>query len=190
MIPITRRSNALARCASRLPMPPNPMISKVLPPSSSSRFDRSLIIPRQTFLAWLSRASGSLRASARRSDIACSETARWLTPLALASLILPRGQLIAGELIGAGADRLDEAELLRLRQQIIAPQSGHHQHVGVPDLAGKFVIGPRLRMPDAGLAQFELRRQLISDMREQDGEIVLGRDHADCLRVCPVGIAR
>ena len=42
-------------------------------------------MPRHTFLCWLSRASGSRRATARISASACSATARALTPAALAS---------------------------------------------------------------------------------------------------------
>ena len=42
-------------------------------------------MPRQTRRAWWSRASGSRRARARISDIACSATARAFTPAALAS---------------------------------------------------------------------------------------------------------
>ncbi len=41
-------------------------------------------MPRQTRCAWLSRASGSRRANARISAIACSDTARAFTPAALA----------------------------------------------------------------------------------------------------------
>ena len=41
-------------------------------------------MPRHTFLCWLSRASGRRRATARMSAIACSATARALTPAALA----------------------------------------------------------------------------------------------------------
>ena len=40
-------------------------------------------MPRQNFLCWLSRASGSRREMASISAMACSATARALTPLAL-----------------------------------------------------------------------------------------------------------
>ena len=77
-----RRCASPARCE---PMRPRPTISSVLPPSSSSRLERSEIMPRQWCLAWLSRAKCSWRDIARISDIACSATARALTPCALAS---------------------------------------------------------------------------------------------------------
>src|SRR5205807_5847836 len=41
------------------------------------------------------------------------------------------GQLCARELVGAGADRLDEAELLGTVENAVMPQPGDHQHIGL-----------------------------------------------------------
>ena len=49
-MPITFMSKALASLARWLPMRPMPTISRVLPPSSSSRWVRSPIMPRHIFL--------------------------------------------------------------------------------------------------------------------------------------------
>jgi hypothetical protein len=74
----------------------------------------------------------------------CSETARALTPRALARL--------ARELVGAGADRLDEAQPLRLRQEIVPPQAGDHQHVGLADPLLQRGSVAHLEAVDAGAA--------------------------------------
>ena len=82
--PMTCMPKALASRASRPPMRPSPTTSMVLPPSSSSRFAISPIMPRQTCFAWLSRAMGNSRLTASTSAMACSETAFAFTPAALA----------------------------------------------------------------------------------------------------------
>ena len=90
---------------------------------------------------------------------------------------LVRGQLIAGELIGARTDRLNESKFLGLRDKVVAPKPGHNQHVGIGDFAVELLARPGLCMFDAGAAQFEPLRQLIRDMREQDADVVFGGEH-------------
>ncbi len=40
---------------------------------------------------------------------------------------------LARKLVGAGADRLDEAQPFRSRQEVVAPEPRDHQHVGLGD---------------------------------------------------------
>ena len=49
-------------------------------------------------------------------------------------------ELVARELVGAGADRLDEAQPRRAVEEGVAPQAGDHQHVGLAD-AGRECFG-------------------------------------------------
>ena len=174
-MPITRMSNALASCASRPPICPRPTISSVLPPSSSSRCVRSPIIPRQTRLAWLSRASGSRRASASISamsvlgDRAGIDAAGAREPHAV---LLER---LARELVGAGTDRLDEAQPLRARQEIVAPEPRDHQHVGLADPLLERGAVAHLEALDAGRERQEALAQPIGNMRKTDRQLVLGR---------------
>ena len=81
------------------------------------------------------------------------------------------------ELIGAGTDRLNEAQLRRARRQLVAPKAGDHQHVGFADPGIELVVRGDAEVPDRQLAQCEALLQLIGDMREADGEIALGREH-------------
>jgi hypothetical protein len=84
---------------------------------------------------------------------------------------------LARELIGAGADRLDEAKPLGVRQEIVAPQAGDHQHVGLADPLRQHGAVAHLEAGDAGAEGDEALLQLIGHMREADRQLVLGREH-------------
>ena len=82
------------------------------------------------------------------------------------------------ELIGAGTDRLDEAQPLRARQEVVAPEPRDHQHVGLADplLEGGAVA--HLEALDAGRERQEALAQPIGNMRKTDRQLVLGRSMA------------
>ena len=48
-------------------------------------------------------------------------------------------EVLARVLVGAGADRLDEGEPRRLRDQLVAPQHRDAEHVGFANARGKLV---------------------------------------------------
>jgi hypothetical protein len=91
------------------------------------------------------------------------------------------------ELVGARADRLDEAQLCRQRDQPVVPHAGHHDHVGLVRAPLEVVPLARFEALYAGVQRVEARLHLVRDMRETDDEMVLGRDHAvlTLLRMAP-----
>jgi len=102
----------------------------------------------------LSRASGNRRASARISDIACSDTALALTPAALASRMPALRQNLARELVGAGADRLDETEFRRDIHKVVGatgPTPPAHRTPGIARV--EFIARAHLDAVDAGVSQ-------------------------------------
>ena len=109
-MPITRMSKALASVASREPMRPMPTITSVLPPSSSSRFEMSPIMPRHLLRGLV---VARLRNLPRHGE---DQRDRMLGHRALVDALRAgeadagRAQRIARVLVGAGADRLDEGE--------------------------------------------------------------------------------
>ena len=92
---------------------------------------------------------------------------------------------LAPELIGAGPDRLDEAQLGGARGEIVAPQPRDHQHIGIGDAPAKLLGAANLKARDTGIAPRELRLKLIGDMREADRQLVPGWQHALVLPLVP-----
>src|SRR5216683_2426970 len=86
-------------------------------------------------------------------------------------------QLVARELVGAGADRLDEAELFRAVEQPVMPQPGDHQHIGLAHLALQALAVAYRKTGDACLEDRKPLMQLVGDMGKADRQLVLGRDH-------------
>ena len=86
-------------------------------------------------------------------------------------------QLFARELVSAGADRLDEAELLRTIEKAVVPEPGNYQHVGLghPIVQGLGIAGSKAI--DAGTEHRKPLMQLIGDMGEADQKLVTGRKH-------------
>jgi hypothetical protein len=78
------------------------------------------------------------------------------------------------KLIGAGTDRLDEAQPFRPRQEIVAPEPRDHQHVGLPLERGAIA---HLEALDAGRDPQEALAQPIGNMRKTDCQLILGRKH-------------
>ena len=60
------------------------------------------------------------------------------------------GERVAIVLVGAGADRLDEGEPRRARDELVAPHHRHAQHVEFAEPRVKLVEGADLEMADAG----------------------------------------
>ena len=80
---------------------------------------------------------------------------------------------LARELVGAGTDRLDEAQPLRARQEIVAPEPRDHQHVGVTDPLLERGAVAHVEALDAGRELKEALAQPIGDMRETDRQLAL-----------------
>jgi hypothetical protein len=78
-------------------------------------------------------------------------------------------------LVGAGADRLDEFELRRARDQIVAPHHRDADHVRVRDAHGQFFQRIDLVVLDAGVARREAVGHAVGDVCEADRQVVLGR---------------
>jgi hypothetical protein len=97
-------------------------------------------------------------------------------------------QLLARELVSAGADRLDETELRRTVEKSVMPQPGDHQHVGLrhsilqrPGIANREAI-------DVGLEGRKPLLQLVGDVGEADRELIGGGSMA-ILRSMTTGLA-
>jgi hypothetical protein len=76
------------------------------------------------------------------------------------------GRLV--ELVGARADRLDELQPGRAVEQVVAPQAGDHQHVGLADAGVEPGAVAHLERTQAALAQREALLHLVGDMGEAD----------------------
>jgi hypothetical protein len=93
-----------------------------------------------------------------------------LTPAALANR--------TSRAASARADRLNEAQPARQRNQPVVPQAGHDDHVGLGCEPVEFVALAHFEAADAGTQRVEACLHLIRRVREADYELVLGRDHA------------
>ena len=103
------------------------------------------------------------------------------------------------ELVDAGADGLDEAEAGRDVEELVLPEAGDEEDIGLREAGSHFLRGPGLEVPDAllpgggvavqmGLAAGEDRFQLIGYVGEADGQVCgrgkgVGRHWAAPLRV-------
>jgi hypothetical protein len=108
--------------------------------------------------------------------IACSATARSLTPWALASLTPRLANSALSLLIRAGAERLHEPQLRRARHQHVSPKTRHHQYVSLARPPLQVFKRPHLKMRDARPARCEFFRGAIGDMREGDRQRAAGRE--------------
>ena len=59
-------------------------------------------------------------------------------------------QVVARELVGASADRLDKAQPARVLQQAVAPQPGDHQHIRLANPRGQRLGVAYLEASDPG----------------------------------------
>ena len=86
-------------------------------------------------------------------------------------------QLFMGELVSAGADRLDEAELLRAIEKTVLPQPGDHEHIGLfhPILQGLGIADGEAI--DAGVEGGKPLIQPIGDVGEADRKLIGGGKH-------------
>jgi hypothetical protein len=87
-----------------------------------------------------------------------------------------RAQRVAGILVGAGADRLDEGEPGRRGNQFVPPQPGAQQHVHLADARLQIVEAAHLEPVNAGVAQSEAFTHAISDVGETYDQLVFGRE--------------
>ena len=86
-------------------------------------------------------------------------------------------ELFARELVGAGADRLDEAQPRRAVEEGVVPQAGDHQHTGLADASRERLGIAHRETPDAGPERGKPLVEPVSDMGETDDELILRRDH-------------
>src|SRR5581483_4507361 len=87
------------------------------------------------------------------------------------------------ELIGAGADGLNEMQLARALGELVAPQPRNHQHVGLTDARLELFARGHAEAFDRQLAQHEALLQLVGDVSKADGELALRGKH----RLAPKG---
>src|SRR5262249_46551943 len=80
---------------------------------------------------------------------------------------LPQGLRI---LVGARAGGLDEAEPRRPRQELVAPETRDHHHIGLADPPLELFRGTDPEARDAGTPDEEALLQAIGDMGEADDE--------------------
>jgi hypothetical protein len=84
---------------------------------------------------------------------------------------------LARELVGAGTDQLGEAQPLRARQEVVAPEPRDHQHVRLADPLLERGAVADLEALDAGRELQEALAQPIANMRKANRQLVLGREH-------------
>jgi hypothetical protein len=175
-MPITRMSNALASCASRPPICPRPTISSVLPELVLSLREVADHTAPDPFCLVVAR----LGKPARERQHQCHDVLGDRAGIDATGAREPHAVLLerlARELVGAGADRLDEAQPLRARQEIVAPEPRDHQHVGLADPLLERGAVAHLEALDAGRERQEALAQPIGNMRKTDRQPVLGREH-------------
>ena len=78
-------------------------------------------MPRHTRLAWLSRASAKPAAQREHEGHRVLGDRAGVDPARAGEADAALCQLVARELVGAGADRLDEAQLLRAVEKAVLP---------------------------------------------------------------------
>ena len=83
----------------------------------------------------------SWRLRARISAMACSATALRIDAGGVGEADAVRAQHVLVVLVDAGADRLDELELLGAADQLVLPHHRHDQHVGIRQRAAASCVG-------------------------------------------------
>jgi len=81
-----------------------------------------------------------------------------------------RSELLLVELVGAGADRLDETQLTQSVEDLVAPEARDHQHVGFQRTGLEIVEIANLEAGRRSVAGEVFVTQLIGRMGEADGE--------------------
>ena len=85
------------------------------------------------------------------------------------------------ELVRAGADRLDEAQLRQARQHVVAPQTGDDEHIGFRCPLTQFVEAADLEAPSGAAARQELVTKLIGGVSEADRQVAFRRQECHAL---------
>jgi hypothetical protein len=86
-------------------------------------------------------------------------------------------QFLERKLVGAGANRLDEAKLACAVEKAVVPQPGDYEHVGLAHAVLQRLVIANGEAADAGIKGRKPLMQLIGDMGETDRELVVGRKH-------------
>ena len=146
--------------------------------SSSSRCDRSEIMPRQCRLAWLSRARCNCRVSARISAMACCATASAFTPCALASRTPAAAS--ASRAYWSVPALIDWMKASRgaSRDELVAPQHRDREDIEFAEPRRELVEAAHLEMSDAGPAQRKALRHAIGDVGKADREVFFSGEGA------------
>ena len=79
--------------------------------------------------------------------------------------------------VDAGADRLDELELLGDARQLVLPQHGDHEHIRFRQLPEQLFRRAHLDVGDARIAQREALGQAVGAMGKANLEAVFGGQH-------------
>jgi hypothetical protein len=90
-------------------------------------------------------------------------------------------QRLAPELIGPGADRLDETQLPGTLDELVAPQPRDHQDIGLGNPLLKLLKAPHFKTRDTGVALQKPLLQPVGDMRKADRRLVPRRQHDQLL---------
>jgi hypothetical protein len=145
-------SNAFASRASRPPIRPRPIIAS-LRQAADQRQDQ----PHRMF-----RHRARVHARGRRQS----------NPLSL-----QRGFLV---LIRARTDRLNEPQFVRVLDQTVVPHPRREDDVRLTDPAIEVRALTDLEIANTGVQRIERRLHLIRGVREADGQVLAGRQHAVC----------
>jgi len=86
-------------------------------------------------------------------------------------------QLVARELVGAGADRLDETELPCAIEKAVLPQSRDHQHIGLTDMLLQGLGVADGETADAGVESRKPLVQPVGDVGKADRYLFLRGKH-------------
>jgi hypothetical protein len=105
----------------------------------------------------------------------CSATARALTPRALASRTPCCLSASRENWSVPATDRLDEAQPLRARQEVVAPEPRDHQHIGLADPLLEHGAVAHLKALDSYREREETLAQPIGNMGKTDRQMALGR---------------
>ena len=79
-------------------------------------------------------------------------------------------QIVKWELIVASADGLDETQFRRQIQEMVAPKTGDHKHLGLPDTSVPLLRRPGLEEFNARVPLPEGRAHLVGDVGKADGQ--------------------
>jgi hypothetical protein len=152
-----------------------PTITSVLPPSSSSRAADLRDQPAPLALALVVARHRQLARERQDQRHGVLGHRTLVRALRAGDADAGPAEQVARVLVGAGADRLDEGEPRRELDEVVAPEAGDAQHVGVADARLQLVDAAHLERADARVAEEEALLQPVGGVGEADGEVFSSR---------------